>query len=1813
MPSYRLLTPTGSVPLAGKQLIIGSSPDCQVRAEGNDVASHHARMIIREDGPPLIEPLTPACRVLVDGRPVAERCELPPGSVLRVGTTDFHLELGGAAEGGGPARRRPLWRRLLRWTLYAGGAAVALVVLLAVLTPFILSEARVKQTITAALEDALRRDVSIGGVQLELLRGIRVTDLQVTNKVGFSPDRKLLIVKEADVRIDVWKLLRSGLTDLDCRLSLKEPAFFLEREPTRGATNIDDLLGGEPTAEKPARDKDGKQKDGKKKPVDAQSGPLGPIATMNAKLTIADGTIEFDDRLTGATSRVGGLNVDVSVKDFLAAAMKGSLQYQVSMTAGDTASGNPGTVSLNGAGDFDLGQARHSALGMNLPLLSGELCRLSLKNLDASALGRHFGLPGAARAVSADLLLGAPAPDKLTLAATLETPEIDAVALGLNDRPVPGLGARLTLNGTMDTAAGDAGLTLKGDSRLWEELSGKLSMTGIRSEAPAAGRISSSFKFRADVAKLTGGEVGRIFSAREAIRGGFQLTATADGTVEDLPYSVSLTLDKLVVPASFTDGRQLPEESASLETSGRLTFDPATLDLRKLTAVGSIRAPGINGELAGVEFTPGSERRPMEAAGTLRLRADFHQLAERYHEVMPGLPLLHENLDLTADLAGRGGEPIRLNMTVETRRAAGTPDPVVLSLAGELHESPAGAAAVADGATKQWDLKTVKLGARTPQSPSLDLTVTGQVLGLSTTAPEFELHIDQTADLAPLWDRVADVLRLDPGMKNIAALRLAGRVRIVDGTIRGTPSKITTSLQVDATDLLVRGPDLPPEGIADSRLQIMANLDADVNERRLDARALKLTSSFCKLDLSGQIVDWERLLGTYRLDLNMPDAAKTTGLLAAFGLLPGELKPRGTVVAALRADTGAGTVEIERCQLDTDLLRAQISGSLRGLRLVPRKGPDGKESLAIELAKPSGTLAVEECVADLRVLQTLRSAFGGIPEDLRGSGPVRLDCRLTGSPDGEFAVRLSLNAGEAAVAFSDVLDKPARTPAAVELAGSWNPQARLRSLRMGSLELRLGELRLSGTGDADVELAAAPASPADVRTPPPPLVNIGNVAARLSVPEFAPEDVRKLIPALGGMRFGGRLGLTEMSLETNLKELLESDKPLLAGRLAGLRCRGKLEMRDLEFETTQLPNLVLRTSGLVSLGSDKIDIENLALGLLHKRSRYENRLVITRGTLASSLAGRPLLADTSRLAVEAQMASPELRIDEILAAMEVPAPPPTRGAPPPAKGSPAPPAKGAPPEKENPYAFLAGYRLDGSLKADRVVYTDYALTELAAQVGMKDNVFQVSSFSAKAYGGTATGSARADLNDPEIAHEGSMKVSGCDINLLASEAMGYKDVFAGKLGGELGWKGSGVEPARMLSWDGSGALTAEGLAAHNLDRLAPFKGRTADLAQFLAPDLVSRIAAADFKFQPASMKIGLKDGAMSASGLNLTTDDKDPLVIGFKAAMNLKANEPGFSKASGIYMKRLPDSWLARIDYDRLMENPLFKAIPKDKLRQYVPEATLSAALKKCADGGDLYYPLQTDAKSGAASFGRLKGFDDLFKDVGEKALKRFAEDKAKGLLGDVLGDTGIPGTEAEPGRLKSPKWTVQDDLAAVSAKIAGEKVASVELHAVRADGKSELLKGETCKDGETVNLQGRFDRATAKSLELRLLDARGKVLDRKETATGTTIPPEPKPEAKPKAGSMKIEKWDIGGNFLKPEISVRVKVTGADAAKVELRAVTSSDSTKVLKSKACKDGDSVKLEEEFVRGTVKSFEVRLLDADGKVLDKESRGAGLGL
>ncbi len=1732
MPTFRLLTPAGSVPLAGRELLVGSSPDCQVRAEGPDVASHHARIVIRENSPPLVEPVSPECRVLVDGKPVAGSTELRPGSTLRVGTTDIYVELGTMGKAAPvKKKKKPLWRRLLRLALYGVGALVLLLILAAVLTPVILNEARVKQTIKEELEKQLHRDVTIGGVELKLLRGLKITDLAVANKEGFTADRNFLTVKEADIRVDVLELLKSRLSHLDCSVTLEEPAVFLEREEKHGATNVDDLLAPEEPKDKKSRKKKGSKEGGE----DSDSGPLGPVERLDVTLRVKGGSLGYDDRRARTLTRVENLGLKARVNDFDLPGLKGKLQYELSLAA--RSGGEPGKVTASGKADVSLDpRAEENALGLGVRV-SGELLTLSVENLDASALARHLALPEPAKSVSLDLTIAATSADKLTVSGTLDVPQLDAVALRLHQKPVPDLGAKLTLSGSVDLASGNAALKLDGLSPLWEKLSAHLSVTelaalalasGELAEAATAGKITAGLELRADVETLTGGKVARLLEADAPVKGKALLSVQAKGTAGELPVKITAGLSKLLVPAKYTDGVQLPEEDITLTADCSLSLDTHTLALSESKLEAKITSAAIRGKVTDAVFRPAAGGKPAEAGGKLELAANFKQLADRYGKVLVGLPTRNEVLIVSAQASSAEGRPIQLSARIESRRGSGSADPLVLDLAAEAVQ---GSDSARPGHVRPvWNLEKLKITAQSPETWRLDAALSGSVRDFTAEVPSAELTVDLHADLERLWGRLAPFVRDRKALEGLAAMKFAGKLSVKGGRFTSSPEGVSSALNLDVTGLRVSGPDIAEE-ISDARLGLVVNADLKLDESRLIARALKLESSFCSLSLSGEVTDWGRLLGTYKLDLNVPDARKTTSLLAGMGFFPKDLKPRGSVVIAASADTAKGTVKIERCMLDTDLAQAKIRGDLQGMvaRLEEFPGPDGNARLLVfSLKDASGSLAVEECSADVAVIGKLRKMVSAIPEDLKGAGPVKLSARLEGTPEKEFSVDLAFDATDARVAFGDLVNKPARTPAKLSLTGSWDPNTREKSLKMSTLSAQLGPLGLKGSGTADLVLTEKTAAPPAGGAPTAgSSIKVGRVAVKISIPEFEPEKVRALVPALGEFRFGGKLEIGELAASGDLEEFLGSGKDLFGGRLAGVTLAGRADLRDLTLEYSGLPKMSARCAGAVKLDTGAVTLENLALTLADKVSRHETRLVVTSGKITSAAKGAPLLSDLRRLSGELAVVSPEVKVEEVLAAIETPPAPAAPGGKPgpgkpPDAGKPKP-SKPEEPTKPGAYDFLKGHRFTGSVRIDRVSYDRYTLTELAGDMALKENVFRLTRFAAKAYGGAAEGTAAVDLNPAKIAHSGKLTVRDVQANDVAAQVLEYRDVFHGKVGGELAWSGSGFEPGKAEDWKGSGQLTVAEGRAKNVERLPLYENGLRKLAEGLirlglrdAGELIKSVEGKDYTIDPAAIKVELvsENGQPFLRFTNVRTSliSKDPLAVGFTGGFALLAGEGGdraLSAQTRFQVLRIPNLWL-----DKLHVDSIVKLVP-DQLRRYLPEADVIRITRDAIHG-------TTEKRDFYVTFG---------------------------------------------GSLAKPRPSALHGVGDLSKQIIKDLVAL---------GTKNLLSGR-----------------------------------KNEPRPEPPDQPKPEPGEEPgpvvATGKIQITKWDVGGNFLKPDLKVKAKVTGAGAAKLKLYGVMADGSVRELKSRDCADGDEVKLESSFTRVLTKQFELRLYDAGGKVMARERR------
>jgi len=1519
MPTYRLMAPTGSFPLAGKELTVGSSPDCQIRAEGPEVASHHARVVIREGQPPLIEPFSSTCQVFIDGQAVAGQAELRPGQILRVGTTELHLELSSETAEPTP-RKRPLWKRLVRWSLYGVGTLAALITLVIVLIPVILSEARVKQKLKDVLEEQLRRDVSIGSVELQLLHGLRIRDLRVENKEGFSTDKPFLTVKEIDVRAEVWPFLKSRFHRLAASVTIREPAVYLEREATKGALNTAGMFEGEAD-----------QKGGKKRPQPGKEpaagkgkssgGPLGPLQDLNFKLVLENGSLLFDDRREKTSGRVEGLVVKADVTDFNVPELRGKFSYSLDLAAPNP--GHPGKVSVRGGADLDLKEsASPSFLGLDIERLAGELVNVDVKDLDLAGLAKCFNFPTPGP-TSVQLTVAPVAAKPLTLKVTgwVNTPQIDAVALGLNAKPVPGLGAKVSIDGQADLETGSASLKVDGQSGLWKKLGGTIQVEelpalavvvgGVAKPSPAA-KVKLDFSVALDLAKLTGGEVGRLFGAKAAIGGDFGLTVKAEGPVTDLPATVDLSLKDVIVPREYTDGKELPPENMSLSVSGRAALDPRTLECRRITAAAAITSAAVRGDLANGIYVPGTASSAGQLGGEVTFKANFKKVLERYKQVLTGVPVLDEDLSLTASASSAKG-PIALRVELETRREGAQPDPIKISLAANLE------------AGKDWNFRNVDLKAKT-QSSALDFSASGSVLK-ALSDPDVDVKFGSPKiDLAALRGRLDQLIKL--GGEKLAKLDVRGQLSLSGGEVKGTLKSLTSKLTMDLSGLEVSGFGKDgKESLKDSKISLILNVDLEPEARSLKARTVSLTSSICNLNLSGDVRDWSALLGEYKFSLEA-DAEKTVALLRAMDLFKANLYPKGKAVVALSADTKAGTVAVERFRIDlVDLATVRISGKLHGLLLEKLRSKDEQEAKAA-LEGLGGELVLEECSTRLDVLNQLRDTIPGIPKELSGSGPVNITAKAAGSK-GKIALGLDCDATKAALAFTGLINKPAETAAKVILDGTLALDAKSQALRIGKLDVRLGELHLTGSGSSALDLSS--------------------VQVALDIPKFAPEGVRAMFPPLADFTFGGKVEFTGLSLAGNLKEVLDSKQDVFTGRLAGLTFGGKARLEDVSLETKALPHMKLRADGTVEVDTGSVKLDGLSAGIIHKRTQQETRFTVTKGLVTSAVKDGRLLTDLGKLCGEKlAVTCPEAKVDEVLLAIETPtvpgaAKPPTTpaGPKPPAAGA-AGPAKPAPGAK--PYDFLAGYVLkESTIKIGRVSYLNYVVTDLAGSMAVKDNLARVYDFKAKAYKGDVAGKVNADLNVLGIAHSGDLRLVGVDVDTAATAIMAYADIFHGKVSGTVTWTGAGVKPEEFDSLDGKVQIKYEEGLVRNIEKFPPLREAVGSLGQMFLPALVKQLQLAEFKLAPTELNLVLEAvdrkpviRAKDKDAAFFRTVDADPLEVGLLGGLCLFPDAKGefpFLKDTRMYIQRFPEKWLEMVDSGTLVRGGGGQTIAK-KLRE---------------------------------------------------------------------------------------------------------------------------------------------------------------------------------------------------------------------------------------------------------------------------------------
>lgn len=168
-------------------------------------------------------------------------------------------------------------KKAVRYTGFALGGLLVLVMVLLVLAKFLITSEQVRDAVLPMAKEALQREVALGDIDISIFSGIVLHDLTVMDKEG-----KTAFVEAGTVvlRYRFWPLLRLKVVVDEVRL--EQPVLMIVRHPD-GTFNFSDLL--ERKQRTAQQEPESQSKDGKPKSLDL----------LVSQVVISDGKVNFVD------------------------------------------------------------------------------------------------------------------------------------------------------------------------------------------------------------------------------------------------------------------------------------------------------------------------------------------------------------------------------------------------------------------------------------------------------------------------------------------------------------------------------------------------------------------------------------------------------------------------------------------------------------------------------------------------------------------------------------------------------------------------------------------------------------------------------------------------------------------------------------------------------------------------------------------------------------------------------------------------------------------------------------------------------------------------------------------------------------------------------------------------------------------------------------------------------------------------------------------------------------------------------------------------------------------------------------------------------------------------------------------------------------------------------------------------------------------------------------------------------------------------------------------------------------------------------
>ena len=234
-------------------------------------------------------------------------------------------------------------KKFFKWFLIVIAAFVVLVLIAALILPFVLPLDKIKDFVAAKMTETLRREVKIGKISFNIFTGIGIDDLYIGNRAGFSK-QPFVKADKIELRYDLWSLF-TGKFKVN-KVALVGPEILLEKKG--GQFNFSDLI---PTP-KP-----------KVKPKEPKKAKAAPVNIDITSFLIKNGALTYIDYFNSGQSKSGFNNLDLSVS---------GITLDFSKPIGFGASANviykekPVPVSISGLAVMNMNQDKASILNLKL-------------------------------------------------------------------------------------------------------------------------------------------------------------------------------------------------------------------------------------------------------------------------------------------------------------------------------------------------------------------------------------------------------------------------------------------------------------------------------------------------------------------------------------------------------------------------------------------------------------------------------------------------------------------------------------------------------------------------------------------------------------------------------------------------------------------------------------------------------------------------------------------------------------------------------------------------------------------------------------------------------------------------------------------------------------------------------------------------------------------------------------------------------------------------------------------------------------------------------------------------------------------------------------------------------------------------------------------------------------------------------------------------------------------------------------------------------------------------------------------------------